>query len=79
MSSFDFIRKLLIEKFDVKPEVIRPEATLADLGIDSLSVVEIVFDVSDHFGIDIPDERLKFNTLGEVVAVVDEFVSAKGA
>ena len=79
MSSFDFIRKLLVEKFDVKPEVIQPEATLADLGIDSLTVVEIVFDVSDHYAIDIPDERLKFSTLGEVVAVVDEFVRAKGA
>jgi len=37
-----------------------------------------MFDVSDHYGIDIPDERANFNTLGEAVALVDECVKAKG-
>jgi len=77
MSSLDFIRQILIDKYDVKADAIRPEATLQDLGIDSLTVVEMIFDVSEKYGIDIPDERLKFTTLGEVVAVVDEFVAAK--
>jgi acyl carrier protein len=77
MSSLDFIRQILVDKYDVKPEAIHPEATLQDLGIDSLTVVEMIFDVSEKYGIDIPDERLKFTTLGEVVAVVDEFVAAK--
>ena len=77
MSSLDFIRQILVDKYDVSAEAIRPEATLQDLGIDSLTVVEMIFDVSEEYGIDIPDERLKFKTLGEVVALVDEFVAAK--
>jgi acyl carrier protein len=79
MSSLDFIRNHLVEKFDVKPEAIKPEATLGDLGIDSLSAIEIVFDISDRYGIDISDDQAKFNTLGEFIAVVDELVQAKRA
>jgi acyl carrier protein len=37
-----------------------------------------MFDVSDHYEIEIPDERANFNTLGEAVALVDECVKAKG-
>ena len=70
---------MLIDRFDVKAEVISPDATLASLGIDSLAAVELVFDVSEKYGIDIPDDQLNFTTLGEVVAVVDQFVQAKGA
>jgi acyl carrier protein len=77
MSSFDYIKQLLVDKYEVKAEAIKPESTLQDLGIDSLTVVEMIFDVSEKYGIDIPDERLKFTTLGEVVAIVDEFVAAK--
>jgi acyl carrier protein len=77
MSSFDYIKQLLVDKYEVKSEAIKPESTLQDLGIDSLTVVEMIFDVSEKYGIDIPDERLKFTTLGEVVAIVDEFVAAK--
>lgn len=77
MSSFDYIKQILVEKYEVKAEAIKPEATLQDLGIDSLTVVEMIFDVSEKYGIDIPDDRLKFTTLGEVVAIADEFIAAK--
>ena len=78
MSSFAHIQETLVSKYGVAPEVIKPEATLTELGLDSLSVAELMFDVSDHYGIDIPDERANFNTLGEAVALVDECVKAKG-
>ena len=79
MNSYDYIRQLLVDKHDVKPEVISPDAKLAELGLDSLSIAELMFDVSDKYGIDIPDERANFTTLGEGAALVDELVQAKGA
>jgi acyl carrier protein len=79
VSSYPHIEQVLIKKYDVKPEAINPAATLAELGLDSLSVAELIFDLSDHYGIDIPDERLDFTTLGEAVALVDEYVSAKAS
>lgn len=78
MSSYGYIKDWLKEKLDVKEELIRPEATLSDLGIDSLSVVELVFDLEDEYGIEIPEERADFSTLGEAAELVDELIAAKG-
>jgi acyl carrier protein len=79
MSSYDYIKQVLIERHDVKPDTIRPEATLAELGLDSLSAAELMFDVADKYGIDIPDERANFTTLGDGAALVDELIQTKGA
>jgi acyl carrier protein len=77
MSTFTDIQDLLVSKFDVKPDVIKPEANLTDLGLDSLSIAELIFDIADKYDIDIPDERATFTTLGEAVALVDELMLAK--
>jgi acyl carrier protein len=47
------------------------EAKLTDLGLDSLSIAELMFDVADKYGIDIPDDRARFSTLGEGASLVD--------
>jgi len=80
MSTYLDIKELLTAKFEVKPELIKPDATLTDLGLDSLSIAELIFDIADKYDIDIPDDRATFQTtLSEAVALVDEMVSAKVA
>ena len=78
MNSYALIRELLIEKYEVSAEAITPEATLAELGLDSLSVAEMLFDVADKYDIDIPDASVQLSTLGEAAALVDEVVRQKG-
>lgn len=78
MSSYKYISEWLVEKLDVKEELIKPDATLSDLGIDSLSVVELVFDLEDEYGIEIPEEEVDFETLGAAAEMVDKLVAAKG-
>ncbi len=77
MSPFEFLAQVLSEKYDVPREAISPEATLTELGLDSLTIVELLFDVEDEFGIEIPEERATFQTLAEAAALVDELVQAK--
>ncbi len=79
MSPYEFLAQVLSEKYDVSPDAISPEATLTELGLDSLTVVELLFDVEDEFGIEVPEERATFQTLAEAAALVDELVQAKGA
>jgi len=69
----------LAEKYDVRRDSITPEATLAELGLDSLTVVELLFDVEDEFEIEVPEERATFETLAEAAALVEELLRAKGA
>ena len=78
MSPYAFLADVLSEKYDVAREAISPEATLTELGLDSLTVVELLFDVEDEFGIEIPEESATFKTLAEAAALVDELVQAKG-
>ncbi len=78
MSPYAFLAQVLSEKYDVDPDAISPEATLTELGLDSLTIVELLFDVEDEFGIEIPEERATFQTLAEAAALVDELVQAKG-
>ena len=79
MSSFDFIRQTLIDKFDVDAEAITSEATFETLGLDSLTMVELMFDVTEKYEIEIPNEKLDFKTLGEAAALIDETLQAKNS
>jgi acyl carrier protein len=79
MNSYPSIVEVLTKKFDLKAEQISPQATMDDLGLDSLSTAELLFEIGDKFNIDIPDDRVNFTTLGEAAALVDELVQAKGA
>lgn len=78
MTPYEFIAEVLTEKYDVAQDIISPEATLAELGLDSLTVVELLFDVEDEFEIEVPEERANFQTLAEAAALVEELVQAKG-
>ena len=79
MTPYAFLAEVLSEKYDVDPTTISPEATLTELGLDSLTVVELLFDVEDEFEIEIPEERATFGTLAEAAALVEGLLGAKGA
>ncbi|HIF55949.1 MAG TPA: acyl carrier protein [Gemmatimonadetes bacterium] len=78
MSAYSYLAKVLVDKYDVDEDKIRPEATLTDLGLDSLMVVEFLFDVEDEFNIEVPDDRAEFETLAEAATLIDELIEVKG-
>ena len=43
-----------------------------DLGVDSLSMVEVIYECEDKFGVEIPDEDAKnLKTVGDAVAYIE--------
>ena len=78
MSAYSYLAEVLVDKYNVDKDKIRPEATLTDLGLDSLMVVEFLFDVEDEFNIEVPDDRAEFETLNEAATLIDELIEAKG-
>ena len=78
MSAYSYLAEVLVDKYDVDKDKIRPEATLTDLGLDSLMVVEFLFDVEDEFNIEVPDDRAEFERLNEAATLIDELIEAKG-
>ena len=78
MASQAQITELLVEKYGVDAAKVSPDATMADLGLDSLSVAELVFDIEDLFKIEIDATDAEFKTFGDAIALVDRYIAAKG-
>jgi acyl carrier protein len=75
MSSLVAIQRMMAEQFDLKPEVLTPEAQLEGLGVDSLSVIEFMFSIEDEFKIKLPDERVEIRTVQDIATIVDRLVA----
>ncbi len=74
---FEDVKRIVIEKLQVEDKQVTPEACfMEDLGADSLDTVELVMDLEEHFGIDIPDEDAeKLRTVKDAV----DYISSKKA
>ncbi len=79
MSSLPTIQRMMVEQFDLKLEDLTPEATLESLGLDSLSVIEFMFNLEDELKIKLPDERVEIKTLQDVTNLVDRIVAEQSA
>jgi len=73
MSTFEQVKKIIVDKLGVKPEDITEDKTFVnDLGADSLDVVEFVMEVEKEFNITIPDEEAaKLEKVGDAVKYID--------
>ena len=59
MKDFEILRGIIANTLDIEQERVIMEARLEeDLGADSLDIVELVTDIEDELGVEIPDEAL---------------------
>ena len=63
--------------FGVPMEKLQPEATMESLNIDSLSMIEFLFEMEDKFGISLGNSREPLKTLGDVFNEIDKAMAAK--
>ena len=68
---------LVRQEKNVSDDLLRPEMSLADAGIDSLDSLTILFAIEEHFKISIPDDRARaIKTFGDLIDVVHERIPA---
>lgn len=74
MSTFERVKKVVVEQLDVAEDEVTPQASfIDDLGADSLDVVELVMGLEEEFDVNIPDEDAeKITTVQEAVDYIDE-------
>lgn len=78
MSTLDTLQDLLMKDYQLGREQVGPEVELVSLGVDSLGMVDLMFQVEETFSVEIPDEDPpKLHTIGDVVAFIDGLVSAR--
>ena len=72
MKSIELIRNFLTARQGIETAKVVPEALLADLGVDSLMMLELIFEFEDRFGIKLPaDLKAKLDELTHVWRAVD--------
>ena len=54
--TYDWLCKMLVAEYKIDPSKLGLDAPLEDLGIDSLGMAEMLFNVEDEFGISLPPE-----------------------
>ena len=73
-STYDRLKKLVIEQLGVDEEEVKPEASFVDdLNADSLDLVELIMSLEEEFGTEISDEDAeRIRTVGDAVEYIDE-------
>ena len=79
MSTLQTMQRMMAEQFELDEAKLTPDAELEALGLDSLSVIEFMFNIEDEFNIKLPDERVELKTIQDIVNVVDRLVAEQQA
>ncbi|MEO8217496.1 MAG: acyl carrier protein [Acidobacteriota bacterium] len=57
------------------PDAVQPDTPLADLGIDSLDALNIIFEVEEAFGVTVSDETARtMRTPNDIVSAIEELL-----
>ncbi|NLT58692.1 MAG: acyl carrier protein [Clostridiales bacterium] len=70
MMTIEKITNILVDAMGIDAASITPDATFADLGLDSLDTVDLMMKLEEAFGVTIElSEAIK--TVGDLVALID--------
>ena len=76
-TTIDRLRVLLVKDYKLDPATLLPDAPLEALGIDSLGVAELMFNIEDEFKVTIPGDPVALMTVGDVVRYIDDLVATQ--
>ncbi len=80
MSTADEIVKMITSRSSHSGGVLQLSDSLDNLGLDSMEVVSLTFDIEEKFNIQIPlnaNMDIKSKTLADLIQTVDQLVAAK--
>ena len=74
-TTLERLKQLFIAHFDYNIEKLTATTTLENLGLDSLDLVNFMFDIEKEFNISIPDQEFKVTTIQDMVDALDRLIS----
>jgi acyl carrier protein len=78
-TTLERLQQLFIARFEYNIKELTATTTLEHLGLDSLDIIEFMFDIEKEFNIRIPDREFKVTTIQDMVDALDRFISEQDA
>ena len=77
---FDKVQAVITKKFSVPAENIRLDSTLERLGLDSLDLIDALFEIEDEFNVRLPQDAsgVKTATIRDVVDSIEKLQADGG-
>jgi acyl carrier protein len=75
MNSIELIREFLKDRLNIEPEKVVSEAELGELGVDSLLMLELMFEFEDRFNIKLSNDIATPKTVGDMVTLMDSLIN----
>jgi acyl carrier protein len=78
MSTFDILVDILVRDYGIDRASVVPEATLTTLGLDSLSILELMFKIEDRYAVKIQEDTpTDLVSVADVVRYIDDLLARK--
>lgn len=71
MTNYEKVLNIVAEHRDIDKNTATPDTTFAELGLDSLDLVELIMAMEEEFGVTI-EMNGDIKTLGQAAALVDQ-------
>jgi acyl carrier protein len=80
----DEVRSIIAKHTSVGVEALTPETRLDEIGVESVDLVEIMFEIEEQFMIEVPyntnkETRLEFTTIGQITEGVRSILAKSTA
>jgi acyl carrier protein len=77
-NSLAVLSEFLHKTQKIDPALVTPEALLEDLKVDSLLLLELLFEFEDRLGVSIPQDIPRPKTVGDLLGIVEKLTAGKG-
>lgn len=78
MTSIELIRNFLQERTETDPGHVTPESRLKDLGIDSFTLLELIFEFEEEWNVSVPNDMSTPETVQDLIDLVERIRKEQG-
>jgi acyl carrier protein len=71
MQTLELLRQYLQKKASIDPARVTPEARLEDIGVDSLILIDLMFELEESLNVRVPDMDSRPTTVAELIDLFD--------
>ena len=79
METLDLLQDFVKRRVGELETPLSPEMKLEDIGLDSLMLLDLMFDLEDQYKVTMPDDLPRPETVGDLIAVFEQLKSSANA